>query len=123
MQHLVDCKTGDAKITSGYSLPAKYIIHAVGPIYNNYETTKEAEDLLKSCYRRSLEIAEEKGLKSIAFPAISTGIFGYPKKDAARAVHEVVEEFKSKAVSVNEIRFILFSKEDLAIYQNEFNVK
>ncbi len=82
------CETGDAKITMGYDLPAKYVIHTVGPVWNG-GSSHEAE-LLADCYRNSLLLAKEKRLRSIAFPAISTGIYGYPKREAAEiAVHTI----------------------------------
>ncbi len=117
------CDTGDAKVTKAYGLPAKIVIHAVGPDYDEYDDPKEAEKLLKSAYERSLELAEENKAESVAFPSISTGIYNYPKGDAAKVVHEVVDEFKSKATHVKEIRFVLFSQEDLEVYQEEFGVK
>lgn len=75
------CETGNAKITKGYQLPAKYVIHAVGPVYRYNDAS--VRQLLASCYRRSLELAEENGIETIAFPGISTGIFGYPQREAA----------------------------------------
>lgn len=84
------CATGDAKITAGYELPARYVIHAVGPVWKG--GGRGEADLLAACYRRSLELAEEAGAASIAFPALSTGIFGYPADEAARvAVAAVIE--------------------------------
>ena len=77
------CETGQAKITKGYNLKAKYVIHTVGPVYHYY-SEQEAAELLASCYRTSLAIAKEKGIKSIAFPCISCGVYGYPKADAAK---------------------------------------
>jgi O-acetyl-ADP-ribose deacetylase (regulator of RNase III)/transcriptional regulator with XRE-family HTH domain len=94
------CKTGEAKITKGYDLPAKYIIHTVGPRYQ--DGTQGEEELLKSAYRNSLQIAKEKGFHSIAFPLISAGIYGYPKKEAMR-------------IAVDTIRTFLM-EEDLVVY-------
>ncbi len=89
------------------------------PVYDEY-TPEEAANLLAGCYRRSLEIAEQNHLESVAFPAISTGIFGYPKEEAAKVVHNVVDEFKGRSRSVKEIRFVLFSASDLEVYKKEF---
>ena len=75
------CKTGDAKLTKGYKLPAKYVVHTVGPVYR--QAGPHARTLLASCYRKSLELAAENGVRSIAFPGISTGVYGYPQREAA----------------------------------------
>ena len=107
------CKTGDAKLTKGYNLPATYIIHTVGPVWNGgYK--KEAE-LLASCYRRSIQIAEENNFDSLAFPCISTGIYGYPKQLAAKIA---VETCKQKRNNSLKIIFCCFRREDYEIYQN-----
>jgi O-acetyl-ADP-ribose deacetylase (regulator of RNase III) len=88
------CETGDAKITSGYNLPARFVIHTVGPVW--HDGTRGEDELLASCYRRSLEVAREHGLRSIAFPAISTGAYGFPADRAAgiavRTVHSEKDE-------------------------------
>ncbi len=105
------CKTGDAKITKGYKLPARHVIHTVGPVYRDGKSGEP--ELLASCYRRSLEIADQHGLKSIAFPAISTGIYGYPIEEATRIA---VETTRAARNGVAEVIFCCFSEGDLAIY-------
>ena len=94
------CETGDAKITRGYNLPARHVIHAVGPRWSGGHRDEDAK--LASCYRRSLEIAAENGLKSIVFPAISTGIYGFPPERAAplvvKTVHDALETFPMQRV-------------------------
>ena len=112
------CQTGGAKITKGYNLPAKYIIHTVGPIYGReYD---EEENLLASCYKNSLKMARENGFKSIAFPSISTGAYGYPINEAARVAVRAVKDFiqANKDCSLNQIIFVLFSNKDLTVYKN-----
>jgi len=84
------CRTGEAKITKGYKLPARFVIHTVGPIYFEHSPS-EAEALLTSCYENSLNLAKEKGLKKIAFPLISAGVYGYPQKDAIRVAIETMK--------------------------------
>lgn len=101
------CQTGDAKITGAYDLPNKAIIHTVGPVYDEDEGA-QSEPLLRSCYRRSLELAIQKGLKSIAFPAISTGIYGYPSFDAAEAAIMEVREFLEKDDNVSKLDKVIF---------------
>lgn len=85
------CKTGEAKITKGYLLPAKYVIHTVGPVWQGGDKGEEA--LLMACYRNSLRIAEENGLKTLAFPLISSGVYGYPKDLAIRVAIRTIKEF------------------------------
>ena len=110
------CDVGDAKLTNGYLLPAKYIIHTVGPFWNGGHQNEA--DLLESCYRRALEIADEKQLTSIAFPSISTGIFGYPIKQAAEVAVNTVRLFcENKPDTTKEVIFCCFSLKDLEIYQ------
>ena len=87
---LKGCSTGDAKITQGYNLPARFVIHTVGPVYNG--GNRREPELLASCYRRSLEVAHENGAKSIAFPCISTGVYRFPFQDAAKIAMTTVCE-------------------------------
>ncbi len=109
------CPTGSAKITPGFRLPAPWVIHAVGPIWNG-GGQGEAE-LLASCYTRSLELAAEKGLHSIAFPFISSGIYGYPKEQAARVAISAVQKFVNSPSSLQEVIFCCFSTEDETLYR------
>jgi O-acetyl-ADP-ribose deacetylase (regulator of RNase III) len=100
------CATGDAKATSGYALPARWVIHTVGPVWRGGDAHEP--ELLASCYRRSLEVADEVGARSIAFPAISTGIYGYPKDDAARIA---VTTVKDTPTALELVRFVAFDDE------------
>src|SRR5262249_43091031 len=110
------CRAGDAKITRGYNLPAKHVIHTVGPVYGN-ENGRD-EQLLASCYRRCLEVARQHGLKSVAFPSISTGAFGYPIEEAADIALKTVESaLASGPTGVDAVTFVTFSERDLEIYE------
>lgn len=111
------CQTGDAKLTRGYRLPARFVIHTVGPVWQGGGQS-EAE-LLASCYRRSLAVAAAAGLRSIAFPSISTGIYGYPIELAARIATATVRAELRGALDLDEVVFCCFSQEDLEIYQRE----
>ena len=108
------CKTGEAKITGGYKLPAKHVIHTVGPVW--YGGNKNESELLSRCDRNSLEIARKNGFKSIAFPCISTGVYGYPPQEAAEIAVKTVREFLDKTKSGIEVTFCCFSRQDLDIY-------
>jgi O-acetyl-ADP-ribose deacetylase (regulator of RNase III) len=109
------CKTGDAKITKGYRLPAKHVIHTVGPVWHGGKSSEPT--LLASCYRRSLEIADGHGLKSIAFPAISTGIYGYPIVEATKVAVDTARAYLQSESGLAEVIFCCFSDSDLQIYQ------
>lgn len=112
------CRMGEAKITSAYNLPCDYIIHTVGPRWHG--GYRGEEELLANCYRNSLQLAVQHGIKSIAFPSISTGAFGYPVKEAARvAVQEVNEFLIDNQDSLDEVYWILFDNNTWNIYAEE----
>jgi len=111
---LKGCATGDAKITRGYDLPAKYVIHTVGPVWQGGQHG-EAK-LLESCYRRCLEIAAEHGIHSIAFPGISTGVYGYPKEQAAKIAVHTVRKCLVEYPDIEDVVFCCFSARDLGTY-------
>ena len=108
--------TGQAKITRGYNLPAKHVLHTVGPIITG-PLTDDDRELLASCYRSCLKLAEEKNLKSVAFCCISTGVFRFPKDEAARIAVDTVREYL-KTGSMEKIIFCVHGDENLRIYQN-----
>ena len=109
------CQTGDAKITRGYRLPAKHVIHAVGPVWHG--GTRGEDELLASCYRRALEIAVARGLTTVAFPAISTGVYGFPIDRATPLAVGEVRRVVTASTSLTEVIFCCFSPADLAVYQ------
>ena len=106
------CATGDAKATPGFRLPARWVIHTVGPVWRG-GADGEAE-LLASCWRRSLEVADELGARSVAFPAISTGLYGYPKDEAAAVA---VATVRSTPTAVELVRLVAFGADDLRLYE------
>lgn len=109
------CKTGQAKITRGYKLPAKYIIHTVGPVWRG--GTAGEPELLASCYRSSLKLAVEKQIKTIAFPAISCGIYGYPVSQAAKIAVKTVIEFLRDEEAIEKVIFTCFSEDVFEAYK------
>lgn len=109
------CATGDAKMTPGFRLPARHVIHTVGPVWRGGD--RGEADLLRSCYRRSLTLADEAGLRSIAFPSISTGAYGYPIAAAARVAVAAVREYVAAGTGLEEIHFVCFNAGDLDVYR------
>ncbi len=109
------CQTGDAKLTKGYRLPAKYIVHTVGPVWRG--GTGQEPELLASCYRRSIEVAAAHGALTLAFPSISTGIYGYPVELAANVAVSTVRSSLQEFSAIREVIFCCFSAGDLAVYE------
>ncbi|WP_058834045.1 O-acetyl-ADP-ribose deacetylase [Luteimonas abyssi] len=109
------CDTGDAKLTGGHGLPAGHVIHTVGPIW--YGGDADEPELLAACYRRSLEVAAGAGLRSLAFPAISTGVYGYPKAAAARIAVTTVRDTLPAVDGIERVVFCCFSDEDRRLYE------
>jgi O-acetyl-ADP-ribose deacetylase (regulator of RNase III) len=113
------CSTGSAKITRGYRLPAKHVIHAVGPVWHG--GSQDEDDLLASCYRTALMLAAESGLQSVAFPAISTGVYGFPADRAARiAVGTVVAEITAAPRGISAVTFCCFAEQAAAHHRDAF---
>lgn len=110
------CETGAAKITGGCALPARHVIHTVGPVWQGGASGEPA--LLASCYRQSLQLAKQHALRTIAFPAISCGVYGYPLRSAARVAIRTVNEFAADPGSVEKVYFVCFGDEMLEIYQS-----
>ena len=105
------CDTGDAKATQGYRLPARWVIHTVGPVWRGGDQGEP--ELLASCYRRSLEVADSLGARSIGFPAISTGVYGYPKESAARIA---VDTIRTTDAQVEQVVLVAFDAETADLY-------
>jgi len=118
-RRLGGCGTGDAKITPGFNARARYIIHAVGPVWSG--GNRKESDLLASCYRRSLELATEHKIRTLAFPGISTGVYGFPVQLAAPIAIASVRDFVPSMRSLEEVIFCCFSREDFALYERLLN--
>jgi len=114
------CATGEAVITTGGLLPAKYVIHTVGPVWNGGH--KGEPQLLANCYRNSLQLAVKHGVKTIAFPNISTGIYHFPKPEAAAIAIKEVQEFMAKDNPMNEIIFVCFDEENYSLYKERLKI-
>lgn len=108
------CPTGEARITGGYNLPARYVIHTVGPVFRN---RPEDPRLLASCYRSSLALADENGATTIAFPAISCGVYGYPIDEACQVAVAMTQAFIADHPSLQKVYFVLFSQSDAEVYR------
>ncbi|MCB9286972.1 MAG: O-acetyl-ADP-ribose deacetylase [Lewinellaceae bacterium] len=109
------CPTGQAVITTAGNMPARKVIHTVGPIWGHH-SEKDSERLLADCYRNSLKLAEANGLKSVAFPNISTGVYGFPKDKAAKAAIQAVKEFLGSGSSIESVYFVCFDEENFHLY-------
>ncbi len=109
------CKTGEAVITSGGKLPAKYVVHTVGPVWNG--GNKNERQLLENCYRNSLLLAAEHGIQTIAFPNISTGIYHFPKQEAAEIAVDTVRKFLFNNDSITKVLFVCFDEENYGLYR------
>jgi len=115
--HVAPCPTGEARMTPGFRLPARFVLHAVGPVWHGGENNEAA--LLASAYRASLRLAEQEKLRSIAFPAISTGIYGYPLRDATRVAVETVRAQLAEAKSITTVIFACFNQDAVDAYAAE----
>ena len=109
------CRTGDAKLTNGFRLPARYVIHTVGPVWHGGRQGEP--ELLASCYRRSLTVADTEGIATLAFPSISTGIYGYPLDEAARVAIAATRGFVAVATRIREVIFCCFTESDVRVYE------
>ena len=108
------CGTGEARLTGGHGLKAGFVIHTVGPVYSG---SRSGRTDLKNCYYNSLDLAAKKGIESICFPSISTGIFGYPVKEASRIALETIISFLDKRREIKQVKMVLFSEEDFNVYR------
>jgi O-acetyl-ADP-ribose deacetylase (regulator of RNase III) len=109
------CRTGEAKITRGYNLSAKFVIHTVGPLWRGGEANED--ELLRKCYLNSLTLAEQNAVRSIAFPSISTGAYGYPMERATQIAVSTVREYLRGSEQIHEVIFVCFTNSDLEVYK------
>lgn len=109
------CETGEAKITKGYHLPAKFVIHSVGPVWHGGQSNES--ELLANCYKNSLKLALENNIKTIAFPNISTGVYGFPKDKAAETAIKTVTGFLNQKNRIEKVYFVCFDNENYSLYQ------
>lgn len=114
------CPTGEAVITTGGKLPAKFVIHTVGPVWNGGK--KNEAEKLTDCYKNCLKLAVENGIKTIAFPNISTGIYGYPKKEAAEIAVRTVKEFLQHTNVISKVIFVCFDEENYNLYKLQLHL-
>jgi O-acetyl-ADP-ribose deacetylase (regulator of RNase III) len=117
-KQLGGCETGEAKLTKGYELPADYVIHTVGPVYSD---APEDPKLLESSYRNSLELAREKGIKSVSFPALSTGAFGYPEREAGEIAVNTIKKYLENNRVPELARLVLYGKSSFRLHEKIFN--
>ncbi len=113
-RRLGGCPTGEARVTTGGNLKARYVIHTVGPVYQ--DGFHREPELLASCYRESLKLASAKGIKSLAFPSISTGVYGYPMEDAARVALKAVTDYLAYHPEIERVRLVLFGRAAYEVY-------
>lgn len=113
------CNTGEAKLTYAYNLPAKYVIHTVGPIWKGGH--KNEVKLLADCYKKSLELAVKRKIKTIAFPSISTGIYGFPKEKASKIAFETIDKFQNNNNKIRKIIFCTFDEDNFKLYKKLLN--
>jgi O-acetyl-ADP-ribose deacetylase (regulator of RNase III) len=114
-RRLGGCPTGEARITTGGNLKARYVIHTVGPVYK--DGRNHEPELLASCYRESLKLASANGIKSLAFPSISTGVYGYPMEDAAKVALKAVIDYLAHHPEIERVRFVLFGRAAYEVYE------
>jgi O-acetyl-ADP-ribose deacetylase len=118
-RRLAGCESGDAKATTAGDMPARYVIHTVGPVWRGGD--RGEDDLLASCHRRALEVAAELGCRTVAFPAISTGAFGFPIDRAAAVALTTTRDELDRHTAIERVTFVLFSEDDLSVYRSKLS--